>query len=172
MRNTIGEMEKLPKWGYSIIEEELDPEKTAKASGREIRVSHKAAREVCRTVKGMMLTNAKTYLRDVMEKRKAVPFRRYKKKLGHRHGVEKAFAGRYPVKTAQQILRLVEGAEANAENKGLDVDRLRILHAAAYPGMKIKRYTPRAHGRSSPKYETTTHIEIVLEEKPGQGEVF
>jgi large subunit ribosomal protein L22 len=161
----------MPKWGYSIIEEELDPEKTAKASGREIRVSHKAAREVCRTIKGMMLDNAKTYLRDVTEKKRPVPFRRYKKKLGHRHGVEKAFAGRYPVKTAQQVLRVVEGAEANAENKGLDVDRLRILHAAAYPGMKIKRYSPRAHGRSSPRFETTTHIEIVLEEKPGQGEV-
>ena len=161
----------MPKWGYSIIEEELDPEKTAKASGREIRVSHKAAREVCRTIKGMMLDNAKTYLRDVTEKRRPVPFRRYKKKLGHRHGVEKAFAGRYPVKTAQQVLRVVEGAEANAENKGLDVDRLRILHAAAYPGMKIKRYISRAHGRSSPRFETTTHIEIVLEEKPGQGEV-
>ena len=119
----------------------------------------------------MMLAKAKAYLRDVMEKRKAVPFRRYKKKLGHRGGLGNAFAGRYPVKAAQRILRVVEGAEANAENKGLDVDRLRIFHAAAYPGMKIKRYTPRAHGRASPKYETTTHVEIVLEEKPGQGEV-
>jgi len=162
----------MPKWGYSIIEEELDPEKTAKASGREIRVSHKHAREVCLTIKGMMLNKAKTYLRDVINKKKPVPFRRHKKKLGHRHGLEKAFAGRYPVKTAQQVLRVIEGAEANAENKGLDLDRLRILHAAAYPGLKIKRFTPRAHGRSSPKYKTTTHIEIVLDEKPGQGETF
>jgi large subunit ribosomal protein L22 len=118
----------------------------------------------------MMLSNAKTYLRDVTEKKKAVPFRRYKKKLGHRTGLQKAFAGRYPIKAAQQILRVVEAAESNAENKGLDVDRLHIFHAAAYPGMKIKRYTPRAQGRSSPKYETTTHIEIVLNEKPTQGE--
>jgi len=160
----------MPKWGYSILEEELDPEKTAKASGREIRVSHKHAREVCRTIKGMMLNNAKKYLRDVIDKKKAVPFRRHKKKLGHRHGIEKASAGRYPVKTAQKILHILEGAEANAENKGLDVDRLRIFHAAAYQGIKIKRFTPRAHGRASPRYETTTHVEIVLEEKPGQGE--
>jgi large subunit ribosomal protein L22 len=160
----------MPKWGYSIIEEELDPEKTAKASGREIRVSHKAAREVCCAIKGMMLSNAKTYLRDVMDKRKAVPFRRYKKKVGHRSGLEKTFAGRYPVKTSQQILRVIEAAEANAENKGLDLDRLCVLHAAAYPGIKIKRFTPRAHGRASPKYETTTHVEIVLEEKLGQEE--
>lgn len=161
----------MPKWRYSIIEEELDPEKTAKASGREIRVSHKASREVCRTIKGMMLANAKAYLRAVIEKKKAVPFRRYKKKLGHHKNIEKTFAGKYPVKATRQILRVIEAAEANAENKGLDVDRLRILHAAAYPGIKLKRYTPRAQGRSSPKYETTTHIEIVLDEKPGQGEI-
>jgi large subunit ribosomal protein L22 len=160
----------VPKWGYSIIKEELDPEKTAKASGREVRVSHKHAREVCRTIKGMMLTNAKEYLRDVIDKKKAVPFRRYKKKAGHRHGLEKTYAGRYPIKAAKKVLNVIEGAEANAENKGLDVDRLRIFHAAAYPGTKIKRFTPRAHGRTSPKYETMTHIEIVLDEKPGQGE--
>jgi large subunit ribosomal protein L22 len=61
-------------------------------------------------------------------------------------------------------------AQSNAENKGLDVDRLRIIHAAAYQGVKMKRYAPRAHGRASPKYDTTTHVEIVLDEKPTQGE--
>jgi len=156
----------MPKWGYSIAEEQLDIEKTVKASGREVRVSHKSAREVCRTIKGMMLTKAKQYLKDVITKKKAVPFRRFKKKAGHRHGMEKAFAGRYPVKAAKHILRILEGAEANAEYKGLDTDRLRIIHASAYPGIKIKRYTPRAQGRSSPKFQTLCHIEIALEEQP------
>lgn len=160
----------MPKWGYSILTEALDPEKTARASGREIKVSHKHAREVCRTLKGMALANGKTYLRDVIEKKKSVPFTRYNKKSPHRHGLSRAFSGRYPVKAAQKILNVVEAAEANAENKGLDIDHLRILHAAAYPGTKIKRFTPRAHGRASPKYETLTHIEIVLDEKPIQGE--
>jgi large subunit ribosomal protein L22 len=160
----------MPKWGYSIITEELDPEKTAIASGREVRVSHKHAREVCKTVKGMMLIQAKEYLLDVMEKKKAIPFTRYNKKAGHRRGLVGAFAGRYPIKASERILKVLQSAEANAENKGLDVDKLRIIHAAAYPGMKIKRYTPRAHGRASPKYETMSHIEIVLGEKSGLGE--
>ena len=159
----------MPNWGYSIINETLDPEKTAKASGREIKVSHKHAREVCRAVKGMPLSNAKQYLRDVMDKKKAVPFTRFNKKAGHRHGLTKTYSGRYPVKAAREILKVIQGAEANAENKGLDVDRLRVLHAAAYGGAKIKRFTPRAHGRASPKYEVLTHVEIVLDEKPGQG---
>ncbi|MCX6644450.1 MAG: 50S ribosomal protein L22 [Candidatus Bathyarchaeota archaeon] len=145
----------MPKWGYSIIEEMLNPEKTAKASGRELKISHKAAREVCKAITA---------------KKKAIPYTRYNKKLPHRHGLIKTFAGRYPIKASQQILDVLESAQSNAENKGLDVDRLRIMHAAAYQGIKLKRYTPRAHGRASPKYDTTTHVEIVLDEKPTQGE--
>lgn len=160
----------MPKWGYSITEEELDPEKTVKASAREIRVSHKHAREVCGTIKGMMLNKAKQYLRDVMAKKKPVPYKRFTKKLGHRHGLEKAFVGKYPVKTSKYILKLLEGAEANAENKGLDTDRLRIIHAAASQGMKMKRFKPRAQGRATPRYEILCHIEVALEEKPETGE--
>jgi large subunit ribosomal protein L22 len=160
----------MPKWGYSIMEEMLNPEKTAKASGRELKVSHKAAREVCKALKGMNLSYAKEYLRDVIAKKKAIPYTRYTKKLGHKGGMQKNFVGRFPIKTAAQILQVLQAAEANAENKGLDVDRLRIMHAAAYQGIKLKRYTPRAHGRASPKYNTTTHVEIVLDEKPTQGE--
>jgi large subunit ribosomal protein L22 len=160
----------VPKWGYSITEEELDPEKTVKASGREVRVSHKSAIEICKTIKGMMLSQAKQYLRDVMDKKRAVPFTRFKKKAGHRHGLEKAYAGKYPEKASKQILKILEGAEANAEYKGLDTERLRIIHASAYPGMKIKRFTPRAHGRATPKFQTLCHIEVALEEQPEKGE--
>ena len=156
---------KMPKWGYSITE--IDPDKTVKASGRELRVSPKHAREVCKAIKGMKLDEAKEYLRQVIAKKKPVPFRRYKKKMGHRHGMEKAFAGRYPVKAAQKILKVLEGAEANAEYKGLDLERLRIIHASAYPGMKIRRYVERAFGRASPHVETLCHIELVLEEIEG-----
>ncbi len=152
----------MPKWGYSITE--LDPERTVKASGREVRVSHKAAREVCNSINGMMLNEAKEYLQQVIQKKKPVPFRRFKKKVGHRHGLEKAFAGRYPVKAAQQVLKVLEGAEANADFKGLDPENLRIIHASAYPGLKFKRQIPRAFGRSTPKVKTLSHIEIALEQ--------
>jgi large subunit ribosomal protein L22 len=160
----------MPKWGYSIIAEELDPEKTVKASGREIKASPKHMREIARTIKGMKLTQAKTFLLDVMEKKKAVPFRRYQKKAGHRRGLDHAFAGRYPIKAAERTLKVLQNAQANAENKGLDTDKLQITHAAAYPGMKVKRFTPRAHGRASPKFELFSHLEIVLTEKTNLGE--
>jgi large subunit ribosomal protein L22 len=165
----IGDV-KMPKWGYSVIDEMLNQEKTAKASGRELKVSHKASREVCHAIKGMMLTDARQYLRDVQAKRKSIPYMRYNKKLPHRHGQVNSFSGRYPIKACGVILNVLQSAQANAENKSLDVDRLRIIHAAAYQGIKLKRYKPRAQGRSSPKFDTTTHVEIVLDEKPTSGE--
>jgi large subunit ribosomal protein L22 len=153
----------MPKWGYSISN--LDPEKTVKSAGRELRVSHKHAREVCTAIKGMTLEQARNYLNRVVTKKQPVPFRRYRKKLGHRHGVgQGAYAARYPIKTAKKVLQILAGAEANAEFKGLDTERLHIIHASAHPGMKLERSIPRAMGRSTPKIQTLTHIELVLEE--------
>lgn len=152
----------MPEWGYSVTE--LDPERTVKASGRELRISHKSAREICKTIKGMKLNQAKRFLRNVIEKREAVPFRRFTKKQAHRGGLQRAYAGKYPVKAARQILKILQNAEANADFKGLDPENMRIIHASAYPGMKLKRYMPRAFGRASPKFETTTHVEIALQE--------
>ena len=80
------------------------------------------------------------------------------------------FAEDTQLKHPNKSLTFLQSAQSNAENKGLDVDRLRIIHAAAYQGIKLKRYAPRAHGRASPKFDTTTHVEIVLDEKPTQGE--
>jgi len=153
----------MPEWGYSITD--LHPAKTVKSAGRELRVSHKHAHEVCTAIKGMTLEQARTYLNRVVAKKQPVPYRRYRKKLGHRHGVgQGAYAARYPTKTAKRFLQILAGAEANAEFKGLDIERLHIIHASAHPGMKLKRFTPRAMGRSSPKVQTLTHIELVLQE--------
>ncbi len=152
----------VPNWGYSLTD--LDPDRTVKASGRELRVSPKAAREVCATIRGMALGEAKDFLQEVILKKKPVPFRRYKKKAGHRRGIQKAYASKYPVKAARKTLEVLENAEANAEYRGFDIERLRIVHASAYPGAKIRRMIPRAFGRSTPRFETFCHIEIVLEQ--------
>ena len=146
---------------------DLDPDTTAKASGRELRVSPKAAREVCTAIKGMQLDQAKEFLELVRQKKKAVPFRRFKKKMPHRGGLQKVAAGRYPVGAAERILGILETAESNAMYKGLDTELLRVIHAAAYPGAKIKRYIPRAMGRATPRFEALCHVEIVLEQEGG-----
>jgi large subunit ribosomal protein L22 len=156
----------LPKWGYSAIG--LDPETTVRASGRELRVSPKSAVEVCTAIKGMTLDEAKEFLEQVQQKKKAVPFRKHRKTLPHRKNLQKIAAGRYPVKAASTILEVLESAESNAMYKGLDTERLKVVHAAACPGIKVKRFIPRAMGRATPRNEILCHVEIILEQVGGE----
>ncbi|NOZ76576.1 MAG: 50S ribosomal protein L22 [Euryarchaeota archaeon] len=137
----------------------------SKALGREVRVSPKFSSEICREIRGKKLDAARAFLEDVMAMRRPVPLRRFNKGVAHRRGLVKAFAGRYPVKAARNILKVLESAVANAEYKGLDTDKLYISHAAAQKGRIIRGFRPRAFGRSSPSNTLTTHIEIVLEER-------
>jgi len=155
----------MPKFGYSVMG--LDPDKTAMARGRELRISPKAAREVCEELRGLRLEAAKKYLEEVIAFRRAVPYRRYDKKVAHRRGLRKADSGRYPVKACRAILRVLENAENNAEYKGLDVDRLRITHISAYPGRRLRRVIERARGRATPYDEQLVHVEVVLTEEGG-----
>jgi large subunit ribosomal protein L22 len=135
-----------------------------RASGREVDVSPKNTREVCKTIKGMFLKDAKDYLESVKEKKVPVPYRRYKRGGAHRSEINGFFAGAYPVKSAARVLDVLNNLEANAEFKGRDVDRLKIIHAAALRGRVIRAYTPRAQGRSSPSFNTLVHIEVVATE--------
>lgn len=43
-------------------------------------------------------------------------------------------AGRYPVKAAEQVLKVLENAEANAEYKGMDTENLFIEHISSLMG--------------------------------------
>ena len=152
----------MPSYRYSIIG--LDPDKTAKAAGRHMRCSPKHSREICNYIRGMMLDKAMELLEQVIEEKTWIPYRRHKKKRGHHPGMKKWPSGGHPVKASENILAVLRNAEANADNKGLDIDRLRIIHAAAHRGRTYKRFIERAFGRSSPYFENSTHVEIVLEE--------
>ena len=127
-------------------------------------VSPKTAREVCKAINGMLLNDAKEYLESVKEKRAPVPFRRFKRGSAHRSDINGFHAGAYPVKAATKVLEVVSNLEANAEFKGRDLDRMKIIHAAALRGRLVRAYTPRAKGRSSPSFNTLVHIELVATE--------
>ncbi len=144
---------------YSI---KVDGEKYVKAFGRNLPLSLKDSVNICRTLKGMRLEDAKDYLEDVIKKKRAVPYFRYLDSISHRKGMG---PGRYPVKEAKYILKVLENAEANAEDKELDMDNLFIMHIAAHKGEVYKRYTPRAMGRSTEIRRDRVHIEVILEER-------
>ncbi len=152
----------MPSWKYSITD--LDPDRTAIASGRDLRISFKHAREICNTIKGMMLEDAKKFLKEVIEMKRPVPFRRFHRKVGHRRGLKGWPAGRYPVKAAKKILEVLENVTNNAMYKGLDPEKCKIIHACAHKGPVIRKYIPRAFGRSTPYFQQLTHVEIAVEE--------
>ena len=158
----------MPKWRYSM--KKLDPQRTAKAVLRDVNISLKESYEVFKIIRGMKLKEAEKFLEDVIKMKIPVPYVRYKLSIAHKRGLADRFprwkspVGRYPVKTAKFILKLLKNVENNAEVKDLDVERLVIIHVAAHKGPYLKRWMPRAFGRSTPKFRTLTHLEVVVKE--------
>ncbi len=140
-----------------------DETRAAKAMGYEMPISFKHAVEICRELRGKKISEAKKFLEDVIAMRRPVPFRKYKKKVAHKRGLKKWYAGRYPQKAAKYILKVLRNLEANAEYKGLELDKLVIVHAQAQKGRIIKRYMPRAFGRATPRFQQLTTVEFVAE---------
>lgn len=104
-------------------------------------------------------------MEDVIARKIAVPFRRHNNEVAHRSNIQDGFfAGRFPQKTAKEILKLLDNLESNAEYKGMDLERLRIVSAVVHKGTKLERFTPRAMGRTSPKFDTLVHVELVAQE--------
>ena len=130
---------------------------------REKKISHKHAREIAHAIKGLTIEKARDYLQSVVEHKRCIPFGRYNNQVGHRSdpGV---MSGRYPEKAATEVLKLLDNLESNAEYKGMDLDRLKIINATVHKGRLLKRFIPRAMGRSSPKNNALIHVEIVAQE--------
>lgn len=102
---------------------------------------------------------------QAIEKKVAVPYRRHHNEVAHRSNImDGFFSGRFPRKASEEFLRLLDNLESNAEYKGMDLDRLEIVSCVIHKGTKLKRFIPRAMGRSSPKVDTLTHVEIVARE--------
>ena len=120
---------------YAYDNKEVDESKVARAKASSLKISPKHSVEICSAIRGMEVSKAKAYLNDVIEMKKAVPFKRHNRGVGHRKGMKGWAAGRYPVKASKAILKVLENAEANAEYKGMDVENLKIEHISSHKGM-------------------------------------
>ena len=107
----------------------------ARAVLRYAKVSPTKARQVLRVIQGMKAGDALYQLRFV------------------------------PKKSARIVEGVLRSAIANAEQKGMDLDKLYIKKAVADEGPMYKKWLPRAHGRATPMRKRTSHITILLEEK-------
>lgn len=149
-------------WNYAF--QNFDSTKHVRAAIREKTISHKHAREIAVAIKGLSLEKARDYLLSVVELKRSIPFRRYKNQVGHRSDPG-TMSGRYPQKAATEILKLLDNLESNAEYKGMDLDRLKIINATVHKGRLVKRFIPRAQGRATAKNNALTHVELVAQEK-------
>ena len=153
-------------WKYSY-KPRGEKRASAKAVIRNVPVHPKVFYELLNTIRGRKLEDAINYVERVIEMKEAVPFRRYSGKQAHKRGLGAKWgwpAGRYPVKAAMYLLKLLENVRNNAENQGIEVEKARIVHIAAHKGIVYKRFMPRAYGRVSPKNRVTSNVEVVVEE--------
>ncbi|KAL1236600.1 Large ribosomal subunit protein [Trichinella spiralis] len=160
--------------------EPSNPSKSCKARGSDLRVHFKNTRETAQAIKHMTLNRAVRFLKNVIEKKEIVPFRRFNGGVGRKAQVKnwRHTQGRWPVKSANFLLQLLRNAESNAEYRGLDTDHLTIDHIVVQQASKMRRRTYRAHGRINPYMSSPCHIEVILTErddvvtKPTEEETF
>ncbi len=137
----------------------VEGEKFAKACVKDVDVSYKQAAVVMDAIRGMPLLKAEKYLEEVIAKKRPVPFKKYNTSVGHRRG---GIIGKYPVKASKIILKLLKNVENNAENKGLDKEKLVIVHAKADKGAVLTRRAPK--GRWRLNNITLAHMEVIVRE--------
>ncbi len=132
---------------------------TAKASGKDLPISTKKSVEICNMIRGRTVERSIRMLEEVVSLNRAVPFRRYNQELPHQKGVG---PGRFPVKAAKEILKLLKSVETNAQNKGLNTASLVITLIKANKAGNQFRY-----GRQIRRKMKRTHIDIeVTEQEP------
>lgn len=109
-----------------------------KASARFIKISPRKVRLVINQIRGLEIQPVLDYLK---------------------------FAGKA---SARPVAKLLNSAIANAENNfKLDKEDLYIKSIVANDGPILKRWKPRAHGRSAPIRKRTSHINLILGVKKG-----
>lgn len=138
-----------------------DPDTSAKAITKDQPISPKFAREVAGMIRGMKVEVAITALEQVIIKKRAVPLKRYNKRVSHKKGIG---PGRYPVKASKAILEVIRSAASNAEYKGLDSSSMAISTISISRGQTIPGHMPRAQGRATQWNQETANIEVIIEE--------
>ncbi|MDD4250744.1 MAG: 50S ribosomal protein L22 [Candidatus ainarchaeum sp.] len=140
--------------------------KTARAIITNANISLKYSTEICNQINGLYVNKMIAWLKRIENHEEYLPLKRYNSNVAHRKGDAKkgVKSGRYPEKTINIFLDLLELAKNNADNKGLDAEKLNIINAFASKG--ITRYSHQSKGKIGGKTRriNATHIEIIVSE--------
>uniref|UniRef100_A0A2K5N3S1 Large ribosomal subunit protein uL22 n=1 Tax=Cercocebus atys TaxID=9531 RepID=A0A2K5N3S1_CERAT len=126
----------------------MNPRKSCKSRGSNLRVHFKNTRETAQAIKGMHIRKPTKYLKDVTLQKQCAQAKQW----GWTQG-------RWPKKSAEFLLHMLKNAESNAELKGLDVDSPVIEHIQVNIAPKMP------HGQINPYMSSPCHIEMIVTEK-------
>lgn len=144
------------------------PEKSVKAMGCDLRTSFKNTYNVTQAIKGWKLEDAKKYLQAVIDKKRCIPFCRFKSGVSRTAQIKEfkqTTQGRWPEKSCKIVLSLLKNAESNAEFQSLETDSLVISHIQTNRAAPGRRRTYRAHGRINAYMSSPCHIEMILSQE-------
>ena len=117
--------------GFRQVKYAREPEngtKSCKARGSDLRVHFKNTRETAFALKQRTLQSAKQYLEDVLEHKRAIPFRRFCGGIGRTAQAKNEGStngqARWPSKSCEFILGLLKNAESNAEVRAQTLFRM------------------------------------------------
>ncbi|MDD5417958.1 MAG: 50S ribosomal protein L22 [Candidatus Nanoarchaeia archaeon] len=121
-------------WKYAF--QGYDKENMARAAGTYMPASFKYLREIGRFIRGKLLIRAISELNEIKAMKRPLPLTKYNKDVGHKKGIA---AGRYPVKTVGTVINVLENVLANAREKGLNENRLEIIHVSSSKSVAKER---------------------------------
>lgn len=136
---------------------DYNSERQARVLGKDLGISTKVSIEICNYLRGRKVSVAKKLMKEAMELKTPIPFKRFTDGVGHRKG--RLTSGRYAVNAATGFLKMLESVESNAQDKGLDAEALVIVHINAHKGAQQWHY-----GRMRRRKMKRTNLEIVVEE--------
>lgn len=140
---------------YKYSFEGFNKETMARASSQNVAISLKKSVETAKALKGKKVSTAIDYLQKVIAQKAVVPYTRYNAEMGHKRG-KGIMAGGFPVKVAEEFLRLVKGAEKNADNLEISGE-LVVINAS------VRKGTGRYHyGRYMGRKMKSTNVEVTV----------
>jgi large subunit ribosomal protein L22 len=136
-------------------------DKTVKSMGRDLNVSFKNMIMVAEYIRGKMLEKAIADLEQVIQLKKTIPFKRFRAGIGHRKGNTFKTA-KYPQKASKYALEILKNMRANAEFKGFDPSKIKIIHSQANHGVSRLRRKPK--GRYTTWEVEYCHLQLIGKE--------
>ncbi|HOZ35568.1 MAG TPA: 50S ribosomal protein L22 [archaeon] len=147
-------------------QKKLDSKKSARASKHNCPISVKYAVEFGNYFRNMPVKKALKILADIEAKKDYLPLVKYAKKVPNRKGQSKrgTTIGRYPVKCAKYVRLMLEEAKANAENKNLDTEKLKVESMFATKGVTRQKIQPMGRIGGKTRESKSTNIEVIVVE--------